>query len=114
MRCLQILTTPVGKSHGLAAMRVADAVRKSLGGHTMAEVGVSTSIGVRAPELCVEIVSASDALPKLREKAMAYVNDPQRRFGFAVRLSLCPRSAVARSHVHEGHRSGYTDGSVGA
>jgi Uma2 family endonuclease len=27
-----------------------------------------------APELCVEIVSASNALPKLREKAMAYVN----------------------------------------
>lgn len=93
----EILMTPAGKSHGLAAMRVADAVRKSLGGHTMAEVGVSTSIGVRppdvawcsdrylaahpeemplssAPELCVEIVSASNALPKLREKAMAYVN----------------------------------------
>ncbi len=26
-----------------------------------------------APEICVEIVSASNALPKLREKAMAYV-----------------------------------------
>jgi Uma2 family endonuclease len=26
-----------------------------------------------APELCVEIVSASNALPKLREKAMAYI-----------------------------------------
>jgi Uma2 family endonuclease len=63
----------------------------------MAEVGVGTPIGVRAPdvawcsdaylqahpeetplssapELCVEIVSATNALPKLREKAMAYVN----------------------------------------
>jgi Uma2 family endonuclease len=62
----------------------------------MAEVGVSTSIGVRAPdvawcsdsylqahpeempltaapELCIEIVSVHNALPKLREKAMAYV-----------------------------------------
>jgi Uma2 family endonuclease len=93
----EILMTPVGKSHGLAAMRVAEALRAALGGHTMAEVGVATAIGVRAPdvawcsdgylarhpeelplseapELCVEIVSASNALPKLREKAVAYVN----------------------------------------
>ena len=62
----------------------------------MAEVGVTTSIGVRAPdvawcsdaylqahpeemplsgapELCIEIVSIHNALPKLREKAMTYV-----------------------------------------
>jgi Uma2 family endonuclease len=93
----EILMTPVGKSHGLAAMRVAEALRRGLGGHTMAEVGVTTAIGVRAPDvawctdawlaahpvetplsgapdLCVEIVSASNALPKLREKALAYVN----------------------------------------
>ena len=93
----EILMSPVGKSHGIAAMRVAEALRKALGGHTMAEVGVATAIGVRAPdvawcserylaahpeemplssapELCVEIVSASNALPKLREKATAYVN----------------------------------------
>ena len=93
----EILMTPVGKSHGLAAMRVAESLRRSLGGHTMAEVGVLTAIGVRAPdvawcsdaylashpeemplssapELCIEIVSASNALPKLREKALAYVN----------------------------------------
>ena len=93
----EILTSPVGKSHGIAAMRVAEMLRKALGGHTMAEVGVATTIGVRAPdvawcsdgylaahpeemplssapELCVEIVSASNALPKLREKALAYVN----------------------------------------
>jgi len=92
----EILITPVGKSHGLAAMRIAETVRRALGGHTMAEVGVSTAIGVRAPdvaccsdayladhpeemplasapELCIEIASASNALPKLREKAMAYV-----------------------------------------
>jgi Uma2 family endonuclease len=92
----EILMSPVGKTNGIAAMRVAEALRKALGGHTMAEVGVATSIGVRAPdvawcsdsylaahaeemplssapELCVEIVSASNALPKLREKAMAYV-----------------------------------------
>jgi Uma2 family endonuclease len=93
----EILMSPVGKTHGLASMRVGELLRKALGGHTMAEVGVATSIGVRAPdvawcsddylmahpeemplssapELCVEIVSASNALPKLREKAMAYVN----------------------------------------
>lgn len=92
----EILMTPVGKAHGLAAMRIADALRKAIGGHTMAEVGVSTTIGVRAPdvawcsdaylaahpedmplssapELCIEVVSASNALPKLREKAQAYV-----------------------------------------
>jgi Uma2 family endonuclease len=93
----EILMSPVGKSHRIAAMRIAEALRKALGGHTMGEVGVATSIGVRAPdvarcsesylaahpeemplssapEICVEIVSASNALPKLREKAMAYVN----------------------------------------
>jgi Uma2 family endonuclease len=93
----EILLTPVGKSHGLAAMRLGERLRAALGGHTMTEVGVATSIGVRAPdvawcsdaylqahpeelplssapELCVEIVSAANALPKLREKAVAYVN----------------------------------------
>jgi Uma2 family endonuclease len=92
----EILMTPVGKAHGLSAMRIAEALRRVLGGHTMAEVGVATAIGVRAPdvawctdaylaahpedmplssapELCVEIVSASNALPKLRDKAQAYV-----------------------------------------
>jgi Uma2 family endonuclease len=92
----EILMSPVGKSHGLAAMRVAETLKKALGGHTMAEVGIATSIGVRAPdvawcsetylaahpeemplsrapEICVEIASASNALPKLREKAMAYI-----------------------------------------
>ena len=92
----EILMSPVGKTHGLTAIRVAEALRKALGGHAMAEVGVATSIGVRAPdvawcsdaylaahpeemplsaapELCIEIVSVHNALPKLREKAMAYV-----------------------------------------
>lgn len=93
----EILMSPVGKTHGIASMRVGESLRKALGGHAMAEVGVATSIGVRAPdvawcsdaylkahpeemplssapELCIEIASASNALPKLREKAMAYVN----------------------------------------
>ncbi|MGE3772342.1 MAG: Uma2 family endonuclease [Gammaproteobacteria bacterium] len=84
--------------HGLAAMRVAEALRQALtAGQTMADVGIATSIGVRvpdvawcsaqylashpedmpltsAPEICVDIASVSNALPKLREKARAYVN----------------------------------------
>jgi Uma2 family endonuclease len=78
-------------------MRIAEALRKALGGHVMTEVGIATAIGVRAPdvawcsdeylaahpeelplssapEICIEVVSASNALPKLREKAVAYVN----------------------------------------
>jgi hypothetical protein len=47
----EILARPVGKSHGIATMRIAEALRKALGGHTMAEVGVATAIGVRAPDL---------------------------------------------------------------
>lgn len=93
----EILMSPVGKSHGIAAMRIGEALRSALGGHTMAEVGIATRIGVRAPdvawcsdeflaahpeelplsgapEICVEIVSPTNPLPKLREKAMAYVN----------------------------------------
>lgn len=93
----EILMSPVGKTHGLAAMRLANMLTKALGGYAMAEVGVATPIGVRAPdvawcsdaylaahpeemplssapELCVEIVSVHNALPKLREKAAAYVN----------------------------------------
>ena len=92
----EILMSPVGKTHGLTAARMAEGLRQALGGHTMTEVGVTTSIGVRAPdvawcsdaylqvhpeemplsaapELCVEIIYIHSALPKLREKAMAYV-----------------------------------------
>jgi Uma2 family endonuclease len=87
----------LSKPHGIAPMRIGEALRAALGGHTMAEVGVATSIGVRAPdvawcsepylaahpeemqlssapELCVEIVPRSNALPKLRETALAYMN----------------------------------------
>ena len=114
--------SPVGKSHGIAAMRVAEALRKALGGHTMAEVGVATSIGVRAPdvawcsegyltahpeemplssapELCVEIVSASNALPKLREKAMAYVSA-----GAVEAWIVYPQSRQVEIYGREGRR----------
>lgn len=92
----EILMSPVGKLHGLVAASVAESLRQALGGRTMVEVGVATAIGVRAPdvawcsgaylaahpedmplssapEICVEIASASNPLPKLREKAMAYI-----------------------------------------
>jgi hypothetical protein len=93
----EILMSPVGKTHGLSAAHIAEVLRNALGGRVMVEVGVATAIGVRAPdvawcsehylemhpeeaplsrapELCVAIVSAISALPKLREKATAYVN----------------------------------------
>jgi len=93
----EILMSPLGKLHGLVAVRVAGHLMQSLGGRTIVEVGVATAIGVRAPgvawcsdaylaahpeedmplssapEICVEIASPSNALPKLREKAMAYI-----------------------------------------
>jgi len=92
----EILMSPVSKSHGLAATRLAKCLEQALGGRTVVEVGIATAIGVRAPdvawcsdaylaahpeemplssapEICVEIASASNALPKLREKAMAYI-----------------------------------------
>lgn len=92
----EILMRLGSKSHGLAAAYIAESLRQALGGRTLVEVGIATAIGVRAPdvawcsdaylashpeemplssspEICVEIASASNALPKLREKALAYV-----------------------------------------
>jgi Uma2 family endonuclease len=92
----EILMSPVGKTHGATAAHMVEVLRNALGGRAMVEVGVATTIGVRAPdvawcsqayfdrhpeeaplseapELCIEIASASDALPKLREKASAYI-----------------------------------------
>jgi Uma2 family endonuclease len=118
----EILMSPVGKSHGIAAMRIGEALRRALGGHSMAEVGVATPIGVRAPdvawcsdgflaahpeemplssapELCVEIVSATNALPKLREKAMAYVNA-----GAVEAWIVYPESRAIEIYGREGRR----------
>jgi Uma2 family endonuclease len=90
----EILMSPVSKTHGLSAAHIAEVLRMALGGRVMVEVGVATAIGVRAPhvawcseqylsshpeeaplsgasELCIEIASVSNALPKLREKAAA-------------------------------------------
>lgn len=92
----EIMMGPIGKTHGLMAVRVAEVMQRFLPGRALVEVGVATAIGVRvpdvawcseaylaahpeeaplssAPEICVEIASPSNALPKLREKVMAYV-----------------------------------------
>lgn len=120
----QIIMSPVGKSHGIAAMRIGEALRKALGGHAMGEVGVATAIGVRAPdvawcsdaylaghpeemplstapELCVEIASPTNALPKLREKAMAYVNA-----GAIEAWIVHPGSKEVEIYGREGRREG--------
>ncbi len=119
----EILMSPVGKSHGIAAMRIGEALRTALGGRSMAEVGIATAIGVRAPdvawcsdaylgahpeemplaaapELCVEIVSATNALPKLREKAMAYVNA-----GAVEAWIVYPQSREIESYGREGRKT---------
>jgi Uma2 family endonuclease len=89
----------------------------------MAEVGVATPIGVRAPdvawcsdgflaahpeemplsrapELCVEIVSATNVLPKLREKAMAYVNA-----GAAEAWIVYPETPEIEIYAREGRKA---------
>lgn len=118
----EILMSPVGKIHGLTAIRVAGTLQRALGGHAMAEVGIATAIGVRAPdvawcsdaflqahpedapltsapELCIEIVSSSNALPKLREKAAAYV-----KAGATEAWLLFPQSRQIEIYGPEGRR----------
>jgi len=118
----EILMSPVGKTHGLMAAHIAELLRKALGGWVMVEVGVATTIGVRAPdvawcserylemhpeeaplseapELCVEIVSASNAMPKLREKANAYV-----QAGATEAWIVFPQSGQIEIYGREGRR----------
>jgi len=118
----EILMSPVSKTHGLLAAHIAAALRGALGGRVMVEVGIATAIGVRAPdvawcsekfleshpeeaplnaapELCVEIASASNALPKLREKAVAYVNA-----GAVEAWLVFPQSQQVEIYGREGRR----------
>ena len=92
----EILMSPVGKAHGLLSVALSALLMRKLGGKAMVEVGVLTAAGIRAPdvawcsdaflvahpedaplsaapELCVEIASPGNAMPKLREKASAHV-----------------------------------------
>jgi Uma2 family endonuclease len=118
----EILMSPVGKTNGLLAARIARVLEDALGGRTMVEVGVATDLGVRvpdvawcssaflaahpeeaplggAPELCVEIASPGDARPKLREKAAAYVGA-----GATEAWLVFPRSRQVEIYGAEGHR----------
>ncbi|MGH8681964.1 MAG: Uma2 family endonuclease [Burkholderiales bacterium] len=118
----EILMSPVGKTHGLLAARIVKVLDDALGGRTMVEVGVATDLGVRvpdvawcssaflaahpeeaplggAPELCVEIASPSDARPKLREKAAAYVGA-----GATEAWLVFPRSRQIEIYGAEGRR----------
>lgn len=118
-----LIMSPVGKTHGLVAARAAEVLRGALGGRVMVEVGIATELGVRAPdvawcsdaflaahpedaplrrapELCVEIASASNALPKLREKAAAYVNA-----GATEAWIVFPQSQQAEIYGKEGRRA---------
>jgi Uma2 family endonuclease len=118
-----LVMSPVGKTHGLLATRIVKVFTEALGGRTMVEVGVATDIGVRAPdvawcsdaflaahpedapldgapELCVEIASPSDALPKLREKAAAYV-----KAGAMEAWLVLPRSRQVEIYGREGRRA---------
>jgi Uma2 family endonuclease len=52
-----------------------------------------------APELCVEIVSASNAMPKLREKANAYV-----QAGATEAWIVFPQSRQIEIYGREGRR----------
>ena len=119
----EILMSPVGKTHGITAGRLVEVLQRSLKGRTMVEVGIATSIGVRAPdvawcseaflaahpeemplanapELCVEIVSSSNALPKLREKALAYVTA-----GATGAWIVFPQSRRVEVYGRDGRRS---------
>jgi Uma2 family endonuclease len=52
-----------------------------------------------APEICMEVVSASNALPKLREKALAYVNA-----GAVEARIVYPQSGQLEIYAREGRR----------
>ncbi len=118
----EILMSPVGKTHGLLAIRIGRRLEDALGGRAMAEVGVATEIGVRvpdvawcsnryleahpeeaplsgAPELCVEIASASNPRPKLREKAAAYV-----KAGASEAWIIFPQSRQIEIYGREGRQ----------
>jgi Uma2 family endonuclease len=118
-----LIMSPVGRTHALVAAHAAEVLRSALGGRTMVEVGVATAIGVRAPdvawcsdaflashpeeaplagapELCVEVASPSDALPKLREKAAAYVTA-----GATEAWLVFPRSRQVEIYGKEGRRT---------
>jgi len=93
----RIIMSPVNTDHGAIAANLAVLMTTQLGGRTLVEVGVRTPSAVyapdvawctdeflrsrrnetpleRAPEICVEIASPSNAIHDLRAKARAYLD----------------------------------------
>ena len=93
----QIVMSPAKNVHGYLQSEVADVLKRALGGKTITECSVQTSRGVKvadvawlspafvkerglaedpfaiAPEICVEIKSASNSRAMLLEKADLYL-----------------------------------------
>lgn len=92
----RIIMSPVNTDHGAIAANLAILLTAQLGGRTLVEVGVQTASAVyapdvawctedflrerrdetplqRAPQICVEIASPSNAIHDLRAKAYAYI-----------------------------------------
>jgi Uma2 family endonuclease len=92
----RIIMSPVNTDHGAIAANLAILLRAQLGGRTLVEVGVQTASAIyapdvawctedflggrrdetplgRAPDICVEIASPSNAIHDLRAKARAYI-----------------------------------------
>lgn len=93
--------TPVKPHHSRVAKRLAQALERALGGEAYTELAIALTSGLRVPdvawcsaeflsrhaeefapgslalsvppELCIEVMSESDTLGELREKAAAYV-----------------------------------------
>jgi Uma2 family endonuclease len=92
----RIIMSPVNTDHGAIAANLAILLKAQLGGRTLVEVGVQTTSAIyapdvawctddflashrnetplaRAPDICVEIASPSNAIHDLRAKARAYI-----------------------------------------
>jgi Uma2 family endonuclease len=93
----QLLMSPVSKRHGMYAIRINDLLRDFLpNGSRYAESSILTSKGVRvadiawaspehpeteqgdvfttAPEICVEVISPSNAAKEIRQKVQLYLD----------------------------------------
>ena len=92
----RILMTPAATYHGLLQGRLAYKLKTALGGEVFTEVAIATPAGLflpdvawasatfmsgyhgenplmRAPEICVEVVSPSNSLKEMTEKRDAYL-----------------------------------------
>jgi Uma2 family endonuclease len=121
-----LMNPPAGVPHGRTATRIVVVLEKFLGGSTMVEVGVITSMGVRvpdvvwcsdawldqhpektaltsAPEICVEILSPSNTRSELRRKARAYIEA-----GAIEAWIVSPADRTVEVHAAAGHTESTT------